>query len=49
LASVFVRQKSEFSGGAVAELDRVPDESTTPKESAEISQRYLEHNIGMSV
>jgi hypothetical protein len=49
LASVFVRQKSEFSGGAVAELDRVPDESTTPKESAEISQRYLGHNIGMSV
>jgi len=30
-----------FSGWAVVELDSVPDKSRTPKESAEISKRYL--------
>jgi inosose dehydratase len=31
-----------FTGWAVIELDDVPDKSRTPKESAEISKRYLE-------
>ncbi|MBS1821735.1 MAG: TIM barrel protein [Acidobacteria bacterium] len=38
-----------FSGWAVVELDRVPDKSGTPKESAAISKEYLEHKIGVTV
>jgi inosose dehydratase len=30
-----------FGGWAIVELDRVPDANRTPKESAEISKRYL--------
>ena len=38
-----------FSGWAVVELDRVPDKSRTPKESAIISRNYLEQKIGVKV
>jgi inosose dehydratase len=36
-----------FRGWAVVELDSVPDPRRTPKESAIISKRYLEEQIGM--
>lgn len=36
-----------FEGWAVVELDRVPDDSRTPAESAAISKRYLETAIGL--
>jgi inosose dehydratase len=36
----------KFRGWAVVELDRVPEKSRTPKESAMISRRYLEEKIG---
>ena len=35
-----------FSGWAVVELDSVPEKGGTPKESAEISKRYLREVIG---
>ncbi len=38
-----------FSGWAVVELDRIPDKSTTPKEAAEISKKFLEQKIGVKV
>jgi inosose dehydratase len=38
-----------FSDWAVVELDRVPDKSRTPKESAVISKDYLEQKIGVKV
>jgi inosose dehydratase len=39
----------KFHGWAVVELDRVPDKSGTPKESAGISKNYLEKKIGVTV
>ena len=36
-----------FAGWAIVELDRVPDPSRTPAQSAEISKEYLERVIGM--
>ncbi len=41
--------KVKFHGWAVVELDRVPDKSRTPKESAIISKTYLEQKIGVAV
>jgi inosose dehydratase len=38
-----------FAGWAIVELDSVPDKSGTPKQSAEISKRYLETEIGAKV
>lgn len=38
-----------FDGWAVVELDRVPDASRTPGESAAISKEYLERVIGLKV
>lgn len=35
-----------YRGWAVAELDRVPETSRTPKESAMISRKYLEEKMG---
>ena len=35
-----------FSGWAIVELDSVPEKGGTPKESAEISKRYLRNVIG---
>jgi inosose dehydratase len=50
LPSVFAAlDKVKFHGWAVVELDRVPDKSRTPKESAIISKTYLEQKIGVTV
>ncbi len=50
LPAVFAALKEiKFHGWAVVELDRVPDSSRTPKESAIISKKYLEEKLGMKV
>jgi inosose dehydratase len=50
LPSVFAAlDRVKFHGWAVVELDRVPDKSRTPKESAIISKTYLEQKIGVAV
>jgi inosose dehydratase len=50
LPSVFAAlEKVKFRGWAVVELDRVPDKSGTPKESAVISRNYLQQKIGVTV
>jgi inosose dehydratase len=50
LPAVFAALKDvNYRGWAVVELDRVPDKSRTPKESALISKRYLEEKIGVKV
>src|ERR1700733_3011656 len=50
LPSVFAAMdKVKFRGWAVVELDRVPDKSRTPKESAIISKDYLQQKIGVTV
>ena len=50
LPSVFAAlEKVKFHGWAVVELDRVPDKSRTPKESATISKDYLQQKIGVSL
>ncbi len=50
LPAVFAAlDKVKFRGWAVVELDRVPDKSRTPKESASISKTYLEQKIGVTV
>ena len=47
LPAVFAAlDKVKFRGWGVVELDRVPDKSTTPKQSAIISRNYLEEKIG---
>ena len=47
LPAVFASlQKVKYRGWAVVELDRVPDQSTTPKQSAMISRKYLEEKLG---
>jgi hypothetical protein len=33
----------------VIELDSVPDKSRTPKESAQISKKYVEEKLGLKV
>lgn len=42
-------KKSKFSGWAMVELDGVPEPGRTPKESAEISKRFLEEKVGLKV
>jgi inosose dehydratase len=50
LPAVFAAlHKVDYRGWAVVELDRVPDKSRTPKESADISKTYLEQKIGIKV
>lgn len=50
LPAVFAAlDQAAFSGWAVVELDRVPEKSRTPKESAVISKNYLEQKIGVRV
>ena len=50
LPAVFAAlDKVKFHGWAIVELDRVPDKSRTPKESAMISKTYLEQKIGVTV
>ncbi|HXN21606.1 MAG TPA: sugar phosphate isomerase/epimerase [Candidatus Dormibacteraeota bacterium] len=41
--------KFNFRGWAVVELDVVPDKTRTPKESAEISKKYLQERLGQTV
>lgn len=42
-------KKVKFRGWAVVELDSVPDNSRTPKDSALISKKYLEDKLGMKI
>jgi len=50
LPAVFAALKEiKFRGWAVVELDSVPDEGRTPKESAMISKKYLEEKLGIKV
>jgi inosose dehydratase len=44
-------RKVNFRGWAIVELDRVPleDAARTPKECAEISKKYLEEKLGVTV
>ncbi len=39
----------KFSGWAIVELDSENDKSRTPKESAEISKKYLEEKLGFHI
>jgi inosose dehydratase len=41
--------KVNFRGWAIVELDAVPDKSRTPKESGEISKKYLTDKLGITV
>ena len=41
--------KVNFRGWAIVELDAVPEKDRTPKECAEISKKYLEEKIGVTV
>ena len=50
LPAVFAAlKKIKFRGWAVVELDAVPDNARTPKESAVISRKFLEEKLGMKV
>jgi inosose dehydratase len=50
LPAVFAAlHKIKYRGWAVVELDRVPDNSKTPKECAAISKTYLEQKIGVKL
>jgi inosose dehydratase len=50
LPAVFAAtQKVNFRGWAIVELDAVPDKSRTPKECAEISKKYLEEKLKVTV
>jgi len=50
LPAVFAAlQKVNFRGWAIVELDGVPDKSRTPKECAEISKKYLEEKLKVTV
>jgi inosose dehydratase len=41
--------KVNFRGWAIVELDAVPEKTGTPKESAEISKKYLQEKLGATV
>jgi inosose dehydratase len=50
LPAIFAALKEiNFRGWAIVELDRVPDPSRTPKESALISKKYIEEKLGMKI
>lgn len=50
LPAVFAALREvKFRGWAIVELDSVPDNARTPKESAAISKRYLQDVIGVRV
>ena len=50
LPAVFAALKEvKFRGWAIVELDRVPDNSRTPRESAIINKKYIEEKIGLKV
>jgi inosose dehydratase len=47
LPAVFAAlEKVKYHGWAVVELDRVPDQSSTPKQCAMTSRKYLEEKVG---
>jgi inosose dehydratase len=48
-AVVKALEEVKFHGWAVVELDRVPDKSGTPKQSAEINRKYVEEKLGLTV
>jgi inosose dehydratase len=41
--------KFNFRGWAIVELDAVPDKSRTPKDSGEMSKKYLAEKLGITV
>jgi inosose dehydratase len=41
--------KLNFRGWAIVELDAVPEKDRTPKECAEISKKYLEEKLKVTV
>jgi inosose dehydratase len=50
LKGVFaVLKQVGFKGWAIVELDRVPDPSRTPKESAVIAREYLQRTLGFNI
>lgn len=50
LPAVFQALKEvKFKGWAIIELDSVPDKSRSPKESAEVSIKYLEEKLDLKV
>jgi inosose dehydratase len=42
-------KKVKFHGWAVVELDAVPDNARTPRESAIISKKYLEEKLKIKI
>lgn len=48
-AVVSALHRFHFRGWAIVELDAVPDKARTPKESAEISKKYLQERLGQTV
>jgi inosose dehydratase len=48
-AVVTALDRNNFSGWAVVELDRVPDKTRTPKDSALINKQYLENKLGLKL
>ena len=42
-------EEVKFRGWTIVELDRGPDKSRTPKESAIISKDYLEQKLGRPI
>jgi inosose dehydratase len=48
-AVVAALKKINFRGWAIVELDSVPDSSRTPKESALISKKYVEEELGLKL
>jgi inosose dehydratase len=48
-AAMQALEKINFHGWAVVELDRVPDDARTPKESAIINKNYVEKTLGRTV
>jgi len=42
-------QKVNFRGWAIVELDAAPEKDRTPKECGEISKKYLEEKLGVTV
>ncbi|MCA1560733.1 MAG: sugar phosphate isomerase/epimerase [Acidobacteria bacterium] len=49
LPAVFAALEGRFQGWAVVELDRVPDNARTPKDSAIISREYLQRTLHFTI
>jgi inosose dehydratase len=48
-AVVSALEKYHFKGWAVVELDRVPDQGRTPKQSAELNRKYAEETLRLTL